>query len=169
MKDLELLRGLRLKEDDTIETLYDLYGADVYSLISKTKVGNASELTIETFKGFAQTISDFNPKAQTIWSALMGHARKVIRNHRLTTGSTINVSENDSDNYNSILNSSYSEIIGKIFLNGLSLKEATKYLNIPEGTARTRFRLAINSLKNKYSSEAGKFLSLSLIIQLIVT
>ena len=47
MEDLELIRGLRLRDDDAIETLYDLYGPDVYCLISKMDIGNPSELSIK--------------------------------------------------------------------------------------------------------------------------
>ena len=94
MEDLELMRSLRLREDDAIETLYDLYGADVYSLLSKMKGGDPSELTVKTFEAFAQSISEYDPKSQTLWGALMGHARRVNRKHSLSLDlSLIHISE----------------------------------------------------------------------------
>jgi len=129
--------------------------------------GNTSELTIMTFESFAQSISDYDPKTQTLWSALMGCARRVTQKHRASTNALINLEESVVQVDKPILNSSYAEIIDRIFSKGMSLAEVSKYLNIPHSTARTRFRLAINSLKNKYNSDAGKFLGILLITQLI--
>jgi len=167
MEDLELIRGLRLREDNAIETLYDLYGPDVYCLISNMKIGNASEFTIKTFESFAQSISDYDPKNQSLWSALMGHARIVTKKHRASTNTPSNLEDGGTQIDQSLINASYAEIIDRVFSKGMSLAEVTKYLNIPKGTARTRFRLAINSLKNKYNSDAGTFLSVLLISQLM--
>ena len=168
MEDLELIRGLRLKDDASIESLYDLYGADVYSLISKMNAGDSSELTIKTFESFAQSISQFNPKNQTIWNELMSHARSVTQKHRLSGDISIKVDEIENSIEKPLLNDSYSEIIDKVFVKAISLSDITKYLSIPASTARTRFRLAINSLKNKYNKDAGKFLGLVLISQMIM-
>lgn len=167
MEDLELIRGLRLRDDDAIETLYDLYGPDVYCLISKMDIGNPSELSIKTFESFAESISDYDPKSLSLWSALMGHARKVTQKHRASTNTPINLEDGETHIDQSILNTSYAEILNRVFSKGMTLAEVTKYLNIPRGTARTRFRLAINSLKNKYNSDAGTFLSVLLISQLV--
>lgn len=166
MEDLELLRGLRLREDDAIETLYDLYGAEIYNLLSKMKGGDPSELTVVTFEAFAQNITEYNPKSQTLWGSLMSHARRVNRKHSLSNDSTINIEANEEHADKSILKSSYSEIIGKTYLKGMALNEVAKNLNIPESTVRTRFRLAINSLKNKYDRDSGRFLSIFIVVQL---
>ena len=166
MEDLELMRSLRLREDDAIETLYDLYGADVYSLLSKMKGGDPSELTVKTFEAFAQSISEYDPKSQTLWAALMGHARRVNRKHSLSLDRSISVEVDEKLVDKSILKPVYSEIVDKTYLKGMALSQVAKSLNIPESTVRTRFRLAINSLKNKYDSDSGRFLSVFLIVQL---
>ena len=97
----------------------------------------------------------------------MSHARTVAQKQRLLDPQPIDIIRPENTSGQSVLNSSYAEIVENVFFKGMSLSDITKYLSIPESTARTRFRLAINNLKNKYNNDAGKFLSLMVISQLV--
>jgi len=162
MTDLEFIAALRRQDDGSTEQLFDHYGNEIYSLIYKMTNSEdlSKSLTIKTFESFGQQKFQFDPKSQSIFSFLIGSARRIVTKAKAEDDNLSSVELESDSGHQDLVNANYTQIMDQLFLRGQSLQDIAKKLRVPVSTGRTRFRLAINALKKKYNSEVGSFLSM---------
>lgn len=169
-----LVRALKLRENDAFKHLYMNYRGALYNIIQQlipdTETSNdvLQEVIITTWK----QIDKYDPKKGKLFTWLVRLTRNTAIN-KLRSKIYKSQAKNDNlDNYVPVLEQSnsntvninkiglrkqvhqlrkeYTDVIELSYYNGFTQEEIAKALNIPLGTVKTRLRSALMELRKQF-------------------
>jgi RNA polymerase sigma factor (sigma-70 family) len=170
----ELVSGLKVKEQKSLENLYKLYSGSLMGIIFRiVKIDEVAEDVLqETFLKIWKSIGQYDPAKGRLFTWMARLARNTALD-QLRSRSQINTSRNDSldgvsmeverkhyVSYNpevigvkqlmKVLTIPQRQILDLIYFEGYTQSEVSEELNIPIGTVKTRIRLAILTLRKYF-------------------
>lgn len=166
-----LIADLKAKDKTAFENLYDKYSGAMFNIILRIVNSNevAEDVLQDSFLKIWKNIESYDESKSTIFTWMLN----VCRNTALDALRKANVRpsiQTDTDNvYVSNLNAvqmntdsvglknslkyltpEQSLVIQAVYFNGLTHEEASKVLDIPLGTVKTRVRNGLLTLKNVF-------------------
>jgi len=188
MKDSEIVRRIKNRDEVGVSMLYDKYAAALFGIINKIldDPGLAEEVLSQTVLKTWNKIDNYSHDKSNLFTWLMTIARntaidhkrlKSYQNHKKTESLSLPVyniaskestSNMDAEKIIGLLDEKYKEVLSKIYLDGYSQSETSDLLNIPLGTVKSRLRKAILILREELKSERkfyyGTLLSIFLLV-----
>jgi len=171
LSETDLISGLRLGDQKTVEILYDMYSGSLYGVILRIlKEEKVAEDTLqETFLRIWQRFSLYNPAKGRLFTWMSNLARNLaldklkskgyvnncknekISDLQFTVDDQFNVRNNpETIGLRAMVMSLKPEhrcIIDLVYYKGYTHIEAAEELQIPVGTLKTRMRMAVNDLR----------------------
>ncbi len=164
----ELIDLLKDKSEVAFNALYDNYSPALYGIVMKIVNSEeaAQDVLQDSFVKIWKHFSNFDRTKGTLFTWLLNVARntaidynrsKHVKYQIRTTDSIVSIIENQSTSksFDHIgvkeamvyLKPEYKEVIEILFFGGYTQEEASKELNLPLGTLKTRARTAIRDLR----------------------
>lgn len=176
METRELVIRLNTKSKAAFSDLYDNYATALYGVTYRMVQNReiAEELLQDTFIKIWAHIDTYNPTKGTLFTWMLNITRNTCRDYFRSKHYhyQILVSENDIEQIDVFKNPGqityqdeirdlfqltqnldlkYKEVIDLVYIYGYTQQEASKMLEIPIGTIKTRSRIAIKILRDLYS------------------
>ncbi len=182
MKNREehIVRLLRANDKEAISLIYDHYAPALYGVVLRM-VGDeetAQDVLQESLVKCWKNATSYNPSKAKLFTWLLNITRNTaidkIRSRKSRLEKIQNVTAHVSDNgYQAIrpdtmdvkdqvskMEPKLREVLDALFFRGMTQQEASKELNIPLGTVKTRLRNALKKLKTVYGEQHLPFLLL---------
>lgn len=189
MKGLEMIEGLKKKDERALSLLYDQYSSPLLGIICRI-IGNrdaAEEVLQQTILKIWSNINSYDPAKAPFFSWIATIARNAARDRgRLKSfqyqqktesldptvhnveSTEMNSSSLDVSRLTGILAPKYKEVVDIIYLMGYTHQEAAAKLDLPLGTVKTRLRQAIKLLADELKDEKGLFMAMIMLILLMI-
>lgn len=177
------------KDERGIKTLYSNYANTLFGIISRIVKDKeiAEEVLQNTMLKAWNKIETFNKEKSSLYTWLAAIARnsaldkirlKSYSNSKKTDSlsadvynyGSINLSQSELDVQKLIgrLDDKYSVLLRLVYLEGYSQNDASKHLDIPIGTVKTRLRNAMKILRDDLKNEKFLFLGVLIIALLML-
>ncbi|MEJ7779887.1 MAG: sigma-70 family RNA polymerase sigma factor [Daejeonella sp.] len=171
LSETDLISGLRLGDQKTVEKLYDMYSGSLYGIIKRILKDEeiSEDILQETFLRIWQRFSLYNPAKGRLFTWMSNLARNLAldklkskgyvnncRNEKISDLQfTVDDQFNVRNNPETIgikemvrkLRPEHRCIIDLVYYQGYTHVEAAEELQIPVGTLKTRMRMAVNDLR----------------------
>jgi len=185
MKDSDIVRLIKAKNQKGLSHLYDNYSAALMSIIFRTTKDSevSEEILSQTMLKAWNKINTYDASLSTLFTWLSTIAKnsaidtkrlKSYQNTRKSEELTSHVynyyktsddySRLDSDKLIKTLDPKYQIVLQKVYLEGYSQSEIAKELSIPLGTVKTRIRSALKQLRKELRNEKDLFMGIAAII-----
>lgn len=167
------IADLKAKEKVAFENLYDKYSGALFNIILKIVVSNevAEDVMQDSFLKIWKNIDSYDETKATIFTWMMNVCRNTALDALRKASSRPSI-KTDTDNpvvYNlqsnqvntdsiglknslKYLSQEQNVVIQAVYFNGLTHEEASKELDIPLGTVKTRIRSGLAILKNVFKN-----------------
>ena len=184
-EEQRIIAQLQNREAAAITWIYDHYAPALYGILIKMmkSKSDAQDVLQESFIKIQKNGPSYDPKKSKLFTWLLRIVRNTAIDHmrskerRLAHHSNSERIEHSSDRHDWIredtldlgdhidrLEPKYAEVLRSLYYNGMSQSEASKSLEVPLGTIKTRLRFAISALRKLYVDEA---LFMVIIIELL--
>ena len=171
----ELVLGLQSKDAAVLKSLYSMYSASLYGVISRiiTHTELAEDVLQETFVKIWQSASNYDSTKGRLFTWMMNIARnlsidklrsKDFKNSQKNQDIENNVSFVDEQNKVTFnpdvlgvkqlvegLKPDLQAVLELVYYKGFTHVEAAEKLSLPLGTVKTRIRLAIIELRKNFN------------------
>ncbi|MFY7964107.1 MAG: RNA polymerase sigma factor [Chitinophagaceae bacterium] len=167
------IADLKAKDKKAFENLYDKYSGALFNIILRIVNSNevAEDVLQESFLKIWKNIDSYDDGKATIFTWMMNVCRNtaldslrktnarpsiktdtdnpVVSNLQTTQMNTDSIGLKNSLKY---LTPEQNVVIQAVYFNGLTQEEASKALDIPLGTVKTRIRNGLITLKNVFKN-----------------
>jgi len=174
LKNLAKDIGEKLRRGDkaAFEALYDRYSDALYGLVIRMVKDEdlAKDIVQESFIKIWKNASKYNPEKAKVftWMYQITRNTAVDKLRQIKNRSQKEIQIKDSNVYNlgisgvnpdtvdlpEILNQideKYRQVIGVLFYGGMTQNEASKHLDLPLGTIKTRLRIGLRELRKVFN------------------
>jgi RNA polymerase sigma factor (sigma-70 family) len=172
--ETELVTQLRKRSSVHFSYLYDNYSGALYGMVLKnvSNTDEAADLLQEVFVKIYKNIDSYDEKKGKLFTWMINICRNTCIDHLRSASHSkdlknqnIDLSVNEINRSNNVeqaveqiglanlvnkLPDNQSELIELVYFKGYTQEEASKALNIPLGTVKTRVRTAIITLRGFY-------------------
>ena len=167
------IAALKAKEKKAFENLYDKYSGALFNIILRIVNSNevAEDVLQESFLKIWKNIDSYDDTKATIFTWMLNISKNTALDALRKANSRPSI-KTDTDNpfisnlqsvqmntdsiglKNSLkyLTPEQNVVIQAIYFNGLTHEEASKALDIPLGTVKTRIRMGLTTLKNVFKN-----------------
>ena len=170
----KIIRLIKKKDKEFVSLIYDHYADSLYGII-KRMVGEeplAQDILQESFLKIWKNADQYDPKKARLFTWLLSVTRHTaidkLRSAKIRASREIQIE--DSNVYNlqtnnvipqhmdikdilADLDQKYREVIEVLFFQGLTQREASKALNIPLGTIKTRLKIGLRELREVFGDD----------------
>lgn len=166
--DSFILERMKSNQTEAIELMYDKFSDSLYG-IALSVIKNedeAQDILQESFIKGWRKLSSYDPSKGTLFTWLLNITRNTaidnLRTSNKKRDSEIQITENNVSDAEGLsfnpdfldlrkhlgnLEVKYQEIIEALFFQGMTQQEASEELNIPLGTVKTRYKIAMRELR----------------------
>lgn len=174
--ELELIALLQNKNEEAFNSLYDNYSPALYGVILKIVYSEeaAQDVLQESFIKIWRNFDKFDRAKGTLFTWLLNVSRntaidynrsKYVKGKNQMVNTYVNIEHKQAENVNhdniglqeviTKLKTEYIEVLDIIYFKGYTQEEASKALDIPLGTVKTRARTALQKLRELLKEKTG--------------
>lgn len=167
------IAALKAKEKKAFENLYDKYSGALFNIILRIVNSNevAEDVLQESFLKIWKNIDSYDDNKATIFTWMLNISKNTALDALRKANSRPSIQTDTENVYvdslrtvqmntdsiglkNSLkyLTPEQNVVIQAIYFNGLTHEEASKALDIPLGTVKTRIRMGLTTLKNVFKN-----------------
>ncbi len=175
LSEEDLIQALRNHEKIAVESLYDMYSASLYGVISRIVIDTptSEDVLQETFVKIWNSFSNYSTEKGRLFTWMVNIARNLAidkirskdyknqsKNHELENNVTF-IDEQQNTVYKpelmgiknlvETLKPEQKSILDLVYFKGYTHVEAAEELGIPLGTIKTRLRMAIQELRKHFN------------------
>ncbi len=175
----ETIHKIRNRDQEGLKELYHAYSDVLYGTIYRIVKDEFTSQNIlqKSFLKIWNSIEQYDEEKSTLFTWMNTIAKnsaidkvrlKSFQNNKKTESedslvfsnnhANTNVSGIDTDKLLKKLESKYSSVLNKIYLEGYTQREVSELLDIPLGTVKSRLKIAIRILRDELKSEKKLFL-----------
>ncbi len=146
----ELVNGIRGKCEDKFRLLYKMYAPALMGVISRIVRSDvaAEDVLQDTFVKIWNSIESYDSSRGRLFTWMAATARNTAID-QLRSRAQINTAKHSNIDPDT-MHTSEKEVLDLIYFQGYTHSEASKTLNIPLGTVKTKLRRAINALREYF-------------------
>ena len=174
--EVHLIRGLQARQDTAFTNLYDAYAPALYGVLLKLVGDQASaeDLLQNAFIRIWTSFHRYDPNQGRLFTWLLAITRNValneLRDRKLQAQARTNMYEWTNEwtylslpegmvnqSLFTLLTPKYRQIMELVYARGWTKQEIAQELNLPLGTVKTRFRMALLQLKQVFDQDIYQY------------